>query len=114
MATTRLKEFNTVKNLIESFCTDHEIPCAYIEFDEDEYLTDKYLAWWDDETTNVLADNEVYASIQNYKAALHIGVVDKELEYAFEDYLNEHGYIWSKQPPVYVESEQMYEIVFSF
>lgn len=114
MSTTRLKEFETVKALIESFCSDNELACAYYEFDEDEYLLDKYLVWWDDSTKNVLADNRVYASVQMYKVALHIGSVDKELEYKFEDYLNENGYIWSKTPPAYISSEQMYEIVFSF
>ncbi len=114
MSTKRLKEFTTVKTLIESFCSINKLPCAYMEFDEDEYLTDKYLVWWDNETVNLLADNKVYMSVQMYQIALHIGVVDKELEYTLEDYLNENGYIWSKQPPVYVEAEQMYEIVFSF
>ncbi len=116
MSTTRLQKFDEVKTLIEAFCAreDVDLPCAYYEFDEDEYLLDKYLVWWDDETLNVLADNEVYASVQKYKIALHIGSVDKDLEYALEDYLNSNGYIWEKDPPTYVSSEQMYEIVYSF
>ena len=109
----RVKTFEEIKKIIEDFCRTYSLDVAYQEFDDNEFVTDKYMVWREKQVINHKADNKVYASITEYEIILHIGSTDKDLEYALEDYLNDLGYVWSKEAPVYVEKEQMYEIVFT-
>ena len=72
-----------------------------------------FICYLDVSTDNFIADNEVYAVIYEVDVELYTRYKDLESESKVEECLKGLGIVWNKYDE-YIDSESMYEVVYSF
>ena len=72
-----------------------------------------FICYLDTSTDNLFADNEVYAVIYGVDVELYTRYKDQKSESLIEACLNDLGIAWQKYDE-YIDSESMYEVVYSF
>ena len=72
-----------------------------------------FICYMDVGTDNFVADNEVYSVIYEIDVELYTRYKDPESEAAVEQCLKDHGIVWNKSDE-YIDSENMYEVVYTF
>ncbi|GAA5417981.1 hypothetical protein Pryu01_03059 [Paraliobacillus ryukyuensis] len=72
-----------------------------------------YLIYLDDETSNFIADNKVYHSVRNPTVELYTNKKDIAAEQAVETAFNDNELPFEVVGHVYIESEQMFQLIYS-
>jgi len=96
-----------VKNMIEQI----GYPYAYGHFAEGEALELPYIIFRYPESDNFSADSKVYLKSDNLDIELYTSKRDFDTEADVEAVLDAKG-IFYKKNEMYIESEQMYEILY--
>ena len=95
-----------LKTLLEQL----NIPVAYDHFNT--ATTPPFLAFRRESTSNFGADNKVYKKINNYYVELYTEYKNPALEESLESIFNANNIFYEVQSEDYIESEQMYEVVY--
>ena len=89
------------------------LPFAYHHFAEGESPDPPFLLYLYPESSNHGADNIVYAKGTTVYLELYTDLKDPQLETQIESTLEEYGIYWKKSE-VWIESESLYEVLYSF
>jgi hypothetical protein len=89
------------------------IPSAYDHFAEGESPDPPFLCYLLPGSDNFAADGKVYFKICNVRIELYTDRKDPEAEEKVEMVLNDAGIFYNKTE-VWIESEKLYEVLYSF
>ena len=89
------------------------LPWAYHHFAEGESPDPPFMLYLYPESDNFGADNKVYAGITMVYLELYTDEKDLATEEAIESILESHGIFWDKSE-TWIESEKLYEVLYSF
>lgn len=89
------------------------IPFAYDHFAEGESQDPPFICYLLPGSNNFCADGVVYHKINEVNIELYTDKKDLSLEQAVEAVLDQHGIFYEKSE-VWIESEKLYEVLFSF
>ena len=89
------------------------IPFSYHHFETKNRVDPPYICWLVPGTDNFAADGTVYHHIREVNIDLYTDEKDPALEKKIEDVLFEAGIFWNRSE-TYVESEQLYEVIYEF
>ena len=103
-----LSEIKTMLESIDGF----EDKVAYREFPVKQAPALPFICYLCTSTDNFVADNQVYAVIQEIDIELYSRNKDIVSEAAIEAKLNENNIVWEKYEE-YISSEKVYEIVYT-
>jgi hypothetical protein len=98
-----------IKAMIESL----GLPIAYNHYAEGECPAPPFLAYLFPNSNNISADNIVWKSVTEVSLELYTEKKDRKTEQLVEGALTEHGIFWNKSE-VYIDSEKLYEVLYSF
>lgn len=87
-----------------------EIPYAYHHFSDNVYPP--FMIYVDEPPTQIMADGEVYLSVKNYSFELYSDTKDTSLIQKVEKMFSDRGIRYKKEEG-WIESEEMFEILFS-
>lgn len=87
------------------------IPVAYSHFNTS--ITPPVLIYRRDSTSNFAADGVVYKKQNNYFVELYTKYKDLDLEQRLEDIFDSHEIFYNVESEDYIDTEQMYEIIYS-
>lgn len=88
-------------------------PLAYDHFAEGESPDPPFLCFLFPSSDNFAADGKVWYKISQVHIELYTDLKDPELEKRLEAVLDEHGIFYNKTE-VWIESEQLYEVLYTF
>lgn len=86
---------------------------AYRAFPESEAPALPFICYLDTATSNFVADNKVYAVIQEIDIELYSKTKDTTSEGLIEATLAANSIVWEKYEE-YLEDEQVYEVIYTF
>ena len=89
------------------------IPFAYDHFAEGESPQPPFLCYLLPESRNFAADGRVYHKITEVRLELYTDYKDLTLERSVESVLDAHGIFYEKSE-TWIESEKLYEVLFTF
>ena len=89
------------------------IPSAYDHFAEGESPSPPFITYLLPGSDNFAADGKVYFRITEVHIELYTDVKDPEVESRVEAVLDEHGIFYDKTE-VWIDSEKLYEVLYSF
>ena len=89
------------------------LPFAYDHFAEGESPDSPFICFLCPESDNFSADGRVYLSITMVHLELYTDRKDPDLELHIEAVLDENGIFYDKTE-VWIESEKLYEVLYSF
>ena len=89
------------------------LPFAYDHFAEGESPDPPFITFLLPGSTNFAADGRVYMKINEVHIELYTDEKNPETEALVEDVLDEHEIFYEKTE-VWIESEKLYEILYSF
>lgn len=92
---------------------DMGIPFAYDHFAEGESPEPPFICYLLHQSDNFSADGVVYCRISVVHIELYTDRKDLSLEQSVEAVLSEHGIFYDKTE-VWIESEKLYEVLYSF
>ena len=89
------------------------IPFAYDHFAEGESPEPPFICYLSPNSDNFAADGKVYYKINEIHIELYTDCKDLSAEQNVEAVLDEHGIFYEKSE-VWIESEKLYEVLYSF
>lgn len=89
------------------------IPSAYDHFAEGESPDPPFMTYLTPRSTNFSADGKVFFHVTEVHIELYTDEKDPEIEKQVEAVLDQHGIFYNKTE-VYIESEKLYEVLYSF
>ncbi|MBQ6151147.1 MAG: hypothetical protein IJJ03_05780 [Mogibacterium sp.] len=89
------------------------LPWAYHHFAEGESPDPPFVLYLYPESDNFGADNIVYSKGTRVYLELYTDLKDPDMEANIESILESHGIFWEKSE-VWIESESLYEVLYSF
>lgn len=89
------------------------IPFAYDHFAEGEAVDPPFICYLLPESDNFAADGKVYFKANEVHIELYTDTKDLSVEQKVEAVLDEHG-IYYDRSEVWIESEKLYEVLYSF
>ena len=89
------------------------IPFAYDHFAEGESPNPPFICYLSPNSDNFAADGKVYYKINEIHIELYTDCKDLSAEQKVEAVLDEHGIFYEKSE-VWIESEKLYEVLYSF
>jgi hypothetical protein len=89
------------------------IPFAYDHFAEGESPEPPFICYLLPESDNFSADGKVYKKINEVHIELYTDVKDPALENSVETVMDSHDIFYNKTE-VWIESEKLYEVLYSF
>ena len=89
------------------------IPFAYDHFAEGESPDPPFICYLSPNSDNFAADGKVYYKINEIHIELYTDCKDLSAEQKVEAVLDEHGIFYEKSE-VWIESEKLYEVLYSF
>lgn len=89
------------------------IPFAYDHFAEGESPDPPFICYLTPNSDNFAADGKVYYKINEIHIELYTDCKDLSAEQKVEAVLDEHGIFYEKSE-VWIESEKLYEVLYSF
>lgn len=101
------EELTLIKNLLGSL----NIPVAYSHFNT--AVTPPVVVYRRSSTSNFGADDKVYMKNNNYYVELYTQYKDAELEERLENLLDSYDIFYEVESEDYIDSEKMYEVVYS-
>ena len=90
-----------------------DIPSAYDHFAEGEAIDPPFITYLMPESNNFSADGRVYLKINNVHIELYTDEKDPAVEASVEAVLDNHGIFYDKTE-VWIETEKLYEVLYSF
>ena len=90
-----------------------QIPFAYHHFAEGEAVEPPFICYLLPGRNNFSADGKVYHKINEVHIELYTDLKDLAVEQQVEDVLDEHEIFYNKSE-VWIESEKLYEVLYSF
>lgn len=96
---------------IESMLEEIGIEYRYHHFEESEAVNPPFICWITPGNNNFAADGKVYAKSIELDIELYTDQKDMLLEEKVEQVLEEHEIYW-KKTETYIESENMYEVLY--
>ena len=89
------------------------IPFAYDHFAEGESPEPPFICYLLPGTNHFAADGIAYFKINEVNIELYTDIKDLDVEQQLEAVLDEHGIFYAKSE-VWIESERLYEVLYSF
>ena len=89
------------------------IPFAYDHFAEGESPDPPFICYLLPQSNNFSADGKVYLKVSSVNIELYTGSKDLSVEQKLEAVLDTHGIFYDKTE-VWIESEKLYEVLYSF
>lgn len=89
------------------------IPFAYDHFAEGEAVDPPFICYLLPESDNFAADGKVYFKANEVHIELYTDTKDLSVEQKAEAVLDEHG-IYYDRSEVWIESEKLYEVLYTF
>ena len=89
------------------------IPFAYDHFAEGESPDPPFICYLSPNSDNFAADGKVYYKLSEIHIELYTDCKDLSAEQKVEAVLDEHGIFYEKSE-VWIESEKLYEVLYSF
>lgn len=89
------------------------LPFAYHHYAEGESPDPPFMLYLYPESDNFGADNVVYSKAARVYLELYTDLKSPETEKQVESILEAHGIFWNKSE-VWIESESLYEVLYSF
>ena len=93
--------------------SETQIPFAYHHFAEGESPEPPFICYLLPESNNFSADGKVYYKINEVHIELYTDLKDLAVERQLEDVLDEHGIFYNKSE-TWIESEKLYEVLYTF
>ena len=93
--------------------SEMNIPFAYHHFAEGESPEPPFLCYLIPETNHFSADGMVYFKANEVHMELYTDLKDLAVEQQVEEVLDEHEIFYTKSE-VWIESEKLYEVLYSF
>ena len=93
--------------------SEMQIPFAYHHFAEGEAIEPPFICYLLPGSNNFAADGKVYHKINEVHIELYTDLKDLAVEQQVEDVLDEHEIFYNKSE-VWIESEKLYEVLYSF
>ena len=90
-----------------------DIPSAYDHFSENESPSPPFITYLLPGSDNFSADGRVYFRISEVHIELYTDEKNPETERLVENILDAHGIFYNKSE-VWIESEKLYEVLYSF
>lgn len=90
-----------------------DIPFAYDHFAEGESPDPPFICYLTPNSDNFAADGKVYYKLSEIHIELYTDCKDLSAEQKVEAVLDEHGIFYEKSE-VWIESEKLYEVLYSF
>ena len=89
------------------------IPFAYDQFAEGESPDPPFICYLLPQSDNFSADGKVYLKVSSVNIELYTDSKDLAVEQKLEAVLDTHGIFYNKTE-VWIESEKLYEVLYSF
>lgn len=89
------------------------IPFAYDHFAEGESLEPPFICYLLPQSDHFSADGKVYYKISGVHIELYTDIKDLSVEQKVEAVLDTHGIFYEKSE-VWIESERLYEVLYTF
>lgn len=89
------------------------LPFAYDHFAEGESPDPPFICYLSPNSNNFAADGKVYYKINEIHIELYTDCKDLSAEQTVEAVLDEHGIFYEKSE-TWIESEKLYEVLYSF
>lgn len=89
------------------------IPFAYDHFAEGEASEPPFICYLLPDSDNFAADGKVYFKANEVQIELYTDTKDLSVEQKVEAVLDEHGIFYDRSE-VWIESEKLYEVLYSF
>ena len=102
----------TIENLVEML-QEMEIPFAYDHFAEGESPEPPFICYLLPGSNNFAADGKVYFKINQVRIELYTDSKDLAVERKVEMVLDESSIFYNKSE-VWIQSEKLYEVLYSF
>ena len=96
-----------------SILNNIEVPYAYDHFAEGEAPDPPFLCYLLPGSDNFSADGKVYLKVSSVNIELYTDSKDLSVEQKLEAVLDTHGIFYDKTE-VWIESEKLYEVLYSF
>ena len=93
--------------------SETQIPFAYHHFAEGESPEPPFICYLLPESNNFSADGKVYYKINEVHIELCTDLKDLAVEQQLEEVLDEHGIFYNKSE-TWIESEKLYEVLYTF
>ena len=93
--------------------SEMQIPFAYHHFAEGEAVEPPFICYLLPGSNNFSADGKVYHKINEVHIELYTDLKDLAVEQQVEDVLDEHEIFYNKSE-VWIKSEKLYEVLYSF
>lgn len=90
-----------------------QIPFAYHHFAEGETVEPPFICYLLPASSNFSADGKVYHKINEVHIELYTDLKDLAVEQQVEDVLDKHEIFYNKSE-VWIESEKLYEVLYTF
>ena len=90
-----------------------QIPFAYHHFAEGESPEPPFICYLLPGSNNFSADGKVYYKINEVHIELYTDLKDLAVEQQLKDVLDEHGIFYNKSE-TWIESEKLYEVLYTF
>ena len=98
---------------IMQMLSEMHVPFAYDHFEEGHAPDPPFLIFLTPESRNFAADGLVYFLVSGWNVELYTDKKEPEVEKAVEAVLSAHGLFFDKTE-VYIDSEHLYEVLYSF
>lgn len=99
------------KSFVEKILDEVGITYSYHHFEEEEAVAPPFICWIVTNSDNFVADGKVYLRTDVVHIELYTDQKEFQLEEKVENVLEQKEIIWEKSE-VYIESEQLYEVVY--
>lgn len=93
--------------------SEMQIPFAYHHFAEGEAVEPPFICYLLPGSSNFSADGKVYHKINEVHIELYTDLKDLTVEQQVEDVLDEYEIFYNKSE-VWIESEKLYEVLYTF
>ncbi len=93
--------------------SETQIPFAYHHFAEGESPEPPFICYLLPGSNNFSADGKVYYKINEVHIELYTDLKDLAVVQQLEDVLDEHGIFYNKSE-TWIESEKLYEVLYTF
>ena len=93
--------------------SETQIPFAYHHFAEGESPEPPFICYLLPGSNNFSADGKVYYKINEVHIELYTDLKDLAVEQQLEEVLDEHGIFYNKSE-TWIESEKLYEVLYTF
>ncbi|MCI7304356.1 MAG: hypothetical protein SOR93_09555 [Clostridiales Family XIII bacterium] len=88
------------------------VPCRYKAWKKKPPVP--FAVYYEDGSGNFSADGSVYVPFTHMVVELYADEKDPELEGKLQTFFDEKGIYWEKSPDLYIESEKLLMVAYSF